>query len=144
MSFVRDVLATKGAEVHTIGPDSTVHEAATVMNNHRIGALMVMDGEQIAGIFTERDVLNRVVAKREDPDATKVRQVMTVKIACCTRDMTLEACRTVMATHKIRHLPVVEDGKLLGLISSGDIFARRLHEHEETIKYLHEYMHGPN
>lgn len=144
MSLVRDVLATKDSDVCTIGPDKSVLDAAILMNHCRIGAVVVIDGEEIAGIFTERDVMNRVVAEKKDAATTTVREVMTTKVAFCEQDTKLEACRGVMTTHKIRHLPVVENGKLLGMISSGDILARRLEEHEETIKYLHEYMHGPS
>lgn len=143
MSLVRDVLAGKDPEVCTIGPDKTVHHAAALMNHRRIGAVVVLDGDKIVGIFTERDVMNRVVAEKKDAATTTIREVMTTKVAFCEQDTTLEACRGVMTKHKIRHLPVVEGGKLRGMISSGDILARRLQEHEETIKYLHEYMHGP-
>lgn len=144
MSLVRDVLATKGADVSTIAQDKTVLDAAAMMNERHIGALMVMNGDEIAGIFTERDVLNRVVAKKKDPAATRIREVMTKKIACCERDTTLESCRTVMTKNKIRHLPVIEDGKIVGMISSGDILAREIKDQAETIRYLHEYMQGPN
>ncbi len=144
MSSVREVLAAKGTEVATIAPDKTVLDAATLMNQRHIGALVVMDGDKIAGMFTERDVLNRVVAKRLDPAQTLIRDVMTTKVAYCERAKTLESCRAIMTKHKIRHLPVVEDGKLIGMISSGDILARELKEQQETIQYLHEYMQGPN
>jgi len=144
MSFVRDVLAAKDADVCTIGPDKTVLDAAVLMNHRRIGAVVVIDGDKIVGIFTERDIMNRVVAEKKDAAATLVRDVMTTKVAFCEQNTTLETCRGVMTKHKIRHLPVVEDGKLRGMVSSGDILARRLQEHEETIKYLHEYMHGPS
>lgn len=144
MSLVRDALAGKDSDVCTIGPDKTVLDAAALMNHRRIGAVVVLDGDKIVGIFTERDVMNRVVADKKDAATTTIREVMTTKVAFCEQDTTLEACRGVMTKHKIRHLPVVEDGKLRGMISSGDILARRLQEHEETIKYLHEYMHGPS
>ncbi len=143
MSLVRDVLAAKDSDVCTIHPDKTVLDAAALMNHCRIGAVVVVEGDKIVGIFTERDVMNRVVAEKKDAATTIIRDVMTTKVAFCEQDTTLEACRGVMTKHKIRHLPVVEDGKLRGMISSGDILARRIQEHEETIKYLHEYMHGP-
>lgn len=142
MSLVRDVLAKKGTNVATIERGATVLDAATLMNQRHIGALMVMEGEKIAGIFTERDILNRVVAARRDPATTRVEEVMTSKVAFCTRDQSLESCRSFMANKKLRHLPVVEDDKLVGMVSSGDILAREIQEQEETIKYLHEYMHG--
>jgi CBS domain-containing protein len=142
MSLVRDVLRRKGGGVTTITPSSTVFEAAKLMHQHRIGALVVMEGDEIIGIFTERDLLNRVVADRLDPDITQISDVMTGRVAFCTRDTPVEGCRTIMTRHRLRHLPVVEDGQLMGIISSGDILARELADQEETIKYLHEYMLG--
>ncbi len=142
MSLVRDVLKNKDVKVWTIDCGATAMDATIRMNEHRIGAMVVMDGDKIAGIFTERDLLNRVVAAKKDPSATPIRDVMTSRLACCTLDTTVEECRTVMTSHKMRHLPVVENDKLLGIISSGDILARKVVDHEETIRYLHEYMHG--
>jgi CBS domain-containing protein len=140
--LVRDVLAKKGGDVASVSPSATVRDAATLMQERHIGAVMVVEGGEILGIFTERDVLYRVVAGRKDPDKTLVKDVMTAKVAFCTRDTLLEGCRAIMTRHKLRHLPVVEDGRLVGMISSGDILARELQDHEETIRYLHEYMHG--
>jgi CBS domain-containing protein len=143
MPSVRDILATKGTDVATIEPDKSILDAVALMNDRRIGALIVVEDERVVGIFTERDLLTRIVGQR-DPAATLVREVMTTKLAVCTRDTGIESCRTAMSRHKIRHLPVIEDGKLVGLISSGDILARELEAQAETIKFLHEYMTGPN
>lgn len=144
MPKVRDLLKRKGSDVVTIDLEATVLDAAKKMNERRIGAVVVMQGEKIVGIFTERDVMNRVVAPLRDPAATRVRDVMTAKVAFCTPETPLEECRTAMTRHKIRHLPVVEDNKLAGLLSSGDLLARELAAQDETIRYLHEYMQGPN
>lgn len=144
MSLVRHVLEMKGRDVARVTGDSTVLDAATVMNERRIGCVMVMDGEKIAGIFTERDILCRVVAVRKDPALTKVAEVMTTKVAVCSPETTIEACRSAMTRNKLRHLPVVDGTKLVGMVSSGDILARELKEQEETIHWLHQYMHGPN
>ncbi len=143
MSLVRDLLSKKGREVATVGDETTVFDAVRIMNEKRIGAVVVMNEGQIAGIFTERDVMNRVVAAERDAKKTKVREVMTTKVAFCVQNTSMEACRTVMTRHKLRHLPVVEGGKLVGMVSAGDILAQELQESEETIKYLHEYMQGP-
>ncbi len=144
MPKVRDLLKRKGSDVVTIDLEATVLDAAKKMNERRIGAVVVMQDEKIVGIFTERDVMNRVVAPLRDPAATRVRDVMTAKVAFCTPETPLEECRTAMTRHKIRHLPVVEDNKLAGLLSSGDLLARELAAQDETIRYLHEYMQGPN
>jgi IMP dehydrogenase len=143
MSRVQDVLNAKGSTVvATIELRATVLEATVKMHERHIGALVVLNGDDIVGIFTERDLLNRVVAVGREPSETFVRDVMTPRVAVCTRDTTLSACRTAMTRNKMRHLPVVEDGRLIGIISSGDILARELEDQEETIRYLHEYMHG--
>lgn len=144
MALVQHVLETKGTAVWTIDKDRTARDAARLMHERHIGSVIVMSGDIILGIFTERDLMNRVVAEDRDPKSTRVADVMTGRIAICSRDTTLEACRSAMTRNKIRHLPVVEDGKLLGIISSGDILARELKDQEETIRYLHEYMLGPN
>lgn len=143
MSLVSDLLAKKGRDVATVDKDATVFEAVSLMNERRIGAVMVMHQGRIAGIFTERDVMNRVVATEKNSKTTKVHEVMTEKVAFCVQNTTLEACRCIMTRHRLRHLPVVEGGKLVGMVSSGDILAQENKEQEETIKYLHEYMQGP-
>jgi CBS domain-containing protein len=143
MSYVRDVLREKGRDVATIAPYETVLAAVQKMHERRVGAVVVVvDDVQIVGIFTERDLLNRVVAVGKEPPATPVEEVMTDRVAACTPDTTLAACRTAMTKNKMRHLPVVDDGQLVGIISSGDILARELADQDETIRYLHEYMHG--
>jgi CBS domain-containing protein len=144
MTQVRDILKVKGSEVVTIGREETVLAAAAKMNQQRIGALVVMQDDKLVGIFTERDIMNRVVAAQQDAATTRVHEVMTVKVACCTMETSLEECRRAMTNHKIRHLPVMEDEKLAGLLSIGDLLARELAAQQETIRFLHEYMQGPN
>lgn len=144
MSTVADVLRKKGSDVATVTPDHTVLDAAKMMHEKHIGSVLVLKGDAIVGIFTERDLMNRIVAEGRDPTSTAVGTVMTERITCCTPESTLDACRTAMSNNKIRHVPVVNEGKLVGIISSGDILARELKDSEETLRYLHEYMQGPN
>ncbi len=112
------------------------------MNERRIGGLVVTSGDRVIGIFTERDVLIRVVAAGRPPGETLVESVMTTPMACCRRDTPLAECRAVMTNKRIRHLPVVEEGKLYGIISAGDILAGEVADQRETIEYLHEYLYG--
>ncbi len=144
MSTVADVLRKKGSDVATVTPEQSVLDAAKIMHEKHIGSVLVLDGDNIVGIFTERDLMNRIVAEGRDPKTTSVKSVMTERITCCTPESTLDACRTAMSTNKIRHVPVVNKGKLVGIISSGDILARELKDSEESLRYLHEYMQGPN
>ena len=143
MSQVREILHHKGSQVWTIHLKATVLEAASLMNKHKIGALVVTNEGQVLGMFTERDILQRVVAKQLDPLKTKVVDVMTTEVVCCTPDTKLDEARGAMKTRRIRHLPVIgEDRKLLGLVSIGDLNAQAQAENELTIFLLDEYIHG--
>jgi CBS domain-containing protein len=142
MPDAQSLLDRKGVDVATIDGTATALEAAKVMNDRRIGALVVVSGERAIGIFTERDMLIRVVAAGRMPGDTKVADVMTSPMACCRRDTPLAECKAVMTDKRIRHLPVVEEGKLYGMISSGDILASEAADQQATIEYLHEYLYG--
>lgn len=142
MPTAQVILGTKGGDVATVDRKASVLDAATVMNERKIGAVVVTDGKHVVGIFTERDILNRVVAKERSARDTLVGDVMTAPMACCRRDTLLAECRTIMTTKRIRHLPVVEDGRLHGIISSGDILANEVAGQQTTIEYLHEYLYG--
>jgi CBS domain-containing protein len=143
MPQVRDILEKKGTQVWTVGPQATVMQAATLMNEYKIGALVVTDAGRIVGMFTERDVLRRVVGEHRDPLTTLVAHVMTTEVLCCTPRTLLEEARTVMKERRVRHLPVADDdGRLLGLISIGDLNAFHQASQEQTIFLLQEYMYG--
>ena len=142
MPNAQSILHKKGADVTTVDRKITVLDAAQTMNQRRIGAVVVTDGDRVIGIFTERDILNRVVAAGKDPKTTPVGEVMTSPMACCRRDTSLAECKTVMSQKRIRHLPVVEEGKLYGMISAGDILAGEVSDQQATIEYLHEYLYG--
>ncbi len=142
MPSAQSILDKKGTDVATVDRATTVLEAAKLMNERRIGALVVTEGERAVGIFTERDVLIRIVAVSADATGTTVGDVMTSPMACCHRDTRLTECKTVMSDKRIRHLPVVEGGTLYGMISAGDILASECADQQATIEYLNEYLHG--
>ena len=151
MAHVADVLALKGPRVHSIAPAATVLEATRVMNHHKIGALVVTEGppdaqregDQVVGMFTERDVLTRVVVQQRDPSATTVGEVMTGDVAFCRPGDDLDLVAAMMRERRIRHLPVCgEEGRLLGIISIGDLNAWHAQGREAAISYLHDYIHG--
>src|SRR5205085_8808293 len=106
MPTVQDVLASKGAKVHSIEPGATVLDATHKMNQHRIGALVVMSGDQVAGMFTERDVLRRIVGEQRNPATTLVAEVMTDNIVCCAPETEIDEVSEIMRTKRIRHVPV--------------------------------------
>ena len=143
MPRVGELLERKGPHVWTTGPGATVLRAALMMNEHRIGSLVVVDSGRVVGILTERDVLQRVVAGRRDPETTRVSEVMTTEVICCSPETTVDEVRGAMRDRRIRHLPVVgEDGRLLGLISIGDINAQLQAAQEQTLFLMTEYIQG--
>lgn len=143
METVREILRKKGTLVHSIAKEATVLDAALLMNEHRIGAVVVLEDDRVTGMFTERDVLRRVVAAQRDTAVTSVSDVMTTEIVCGTLDTGIEEARGAMKNRRIRHLPLVDgDRRLLGLISIGDLNAHDAGNQEQTIHLLHEYLYG--
>ena len=142
MPTVRDLLAKRNSAVIQVGEQRSVLDAARLMKQHRIGCVVVTRKHKVVGIFTERDILTRVVAEGRDPGSVPVAQVMTAPVAVCTPDTTIDECTATITEKRHRHLPVVEDGCLVGLISSGDLLANQVREHETTITYLKEYMYS--
>lgn len=143
MPAIYDLLSSKGNAIHTVPSHLTVLAATQVMNQHQVGAVVVMDGERMAGIFTERDVLRRVVAEERNPARILVRDVMTRDVLCCSPQSDVDEARNVMKNSRVRHLPVVnDDGKVLGMISIGDLNAHLCNDQEQTISHLYDYLHG--
>lgn len=143
MSTVRDILARKGNQVFTIGPQASVLDAACLMNEHKIGCLLVVQADEIVGILTERDLLERVVARCKQPDRMLVREAMTSDVLYCRPHTDLEEVRSIMKDYRLRHLPVVDlQGTLHGMISIGDLNAWEVRVQEATITVLTEYIHG--
>ena len=144
MPTVQDIVAMKGNKVFSVAPTATVLEAIQKMNfTNKIGAVMVMDGPRMVGIFTERDVLQRVVGAMQRPEDMKVAEAMTSSVICCRPDDDINEVATVMKTERVRHVPVCnEDGDVLGVISIGDINAHHASAQQAQIHYLNEYIYG--
>ncbi len=140
MATVRKILERKGHTVHSVQAEDSVLDAARLMNERRIGALVVVRGHKVIGIFTERDVLNRIVAQQRDPASAKVQDVMTTPVECVSPEASRAECRHIMREKRIRHLPVVEDERLVGIISIGDIVEDEGAAQQETIRHLYKYM----
>lgn len=140
MPTVRDLLARKRADVVSVSPADTVLHAAKLMNDHGIGGLAVLDGGTLVGMFTERDILRRVVASGRDPKTTKVRDVMTSPVITCVPETSVEECGAILSGKRIRHLPVTDPKGIAGIVTSGDLLAFQVAEHAATIQYLNSYM----
>ncbi len=143
MPTVRDILSSKGSQIFSIGPEATVLEATRQMNQHKVGALVVMHDQQVVGIFTERDVLRRVVAEQRPPAEVTVAEAMTTDVICCEPDIDLDDASTILQQRRIRHLPVCDDdGGLMGIVSIGDINACHASQQQQTIHFLNDYIYG--
>jgi CBS domain-containing protein len=142
MCTVREILSNKDPWVASISPRASALEAAIAMNRDKIGSLMVMEGKQIVGIVTERDLLQRVLAEQRDAAQTSVADVMTTEVLCCQLHTTIDEARAVMKNRRVRHLPVVDDVGLHGVVSIGDLNAYEAHSQDVTIHVLTEYIHG--
>ena len=141
MAVVRDLLARKGTDVVSIQPSATVLEAARLMNDRGVGGVVVVDeANALLGIFTERDILRRVVAAGLPPESTRISDVFTRDIVTCTPDMSVEEIGSIMTTRRVRHLPVVDVRGLHGVVTIGDLLAHRLSDQETTIQHLNSYV----
>jgi CBS domain-containing protein len=143
MDSIREMLAAKslpGVVVTT--PRATVREATTLMNDHGIGSLLVISEKRLVGIFTERDVLRRVVAEGRSPDVTPVGEVMTGDVLCCGPQAGVDEVADLMRRHRVRHVPVIDaDDEVLGLVSIGDINAWRFASCETVLHQMEEYLY---
>ena len=136
------MLEHKGAEVAKVASTVTVAEAVKEMNRRRIGSVLVMEGDKIAGIFTERDVLTRVVADDRDPKTTPITTVMTHNVKSVGPETTVQQMMEIFAEKRCRHMPVVKDDKLLGLISIGDVSRWVASAHRAEAESLRQYISG--
>jgi CBS domain-containing protein len=139
---LRVLLENKPRAVHAVTPEMTVGAAVEILNTNNIGAVLVMSGDQVVGIFSERDVLRRVVGAHRDPDQTRVADVMTREIVVMRPSSTVQDAMTVVAERRCRHLPIVEEGKVLGVVSAGDLNHWLIRNREVDIRQLVDYISG--
>ena len=143
MTAVADILKAKGdAVVHSIGPDDSVFDALQRMADKGIGALLVMEGERIVGIVTERDYARKIALKGRTSTLTQVRDVMTTSVMFVKPVQTSEECMALMTDNRLRHLPVMEGSRLVGLISIGDLVKDIISEQKFVIDQLAQYISG--
>ena len=142
MNTIRQLLQTKGHDLWSARPDTSVYDALQLMDEHSIGALLVLDGDDLVGIFSERDYARKVVLKGKTSRGTNVEEIMSRRVSCVRTDQTIEECMALMTDKHIRHLPVLEDEKLVGVISIGDVVKVVISEQEFLIGQLENYITG--
>jgi CBS domain-containing protein len=136
------LLRRKGHEVFSISPDSSMYEALKVLAEKNVGALLVLESEAMVGILSERDYARKVALQGKSSRSTAVREVMTQNVIAVGIHETIENCMDLMTRHKIRHLPVIKDGAVAGVISIGDIVKAIISEQQATIQDLEKYIVG--
>ena len=142
MSTVSSILDLKGGMVLSVEANETVFDAISLMAQLNIGAILIQNGDTISGIFTERDYLQKIALKSLASKETRVGDVMTSPVISAEPSDTIQKCMEVMTSCRCRHLPVVEDGKLLGIVSIGDLVKRMLDEKESEVEQLNQYITG--
>ena len=142
MKLVQHLLDNKGRDIISISPDASVLDAIKLMADKGIGALVVIDGGDLKGIVTERDYARKVIIKGRASDTTPVADIMTANVITATSQQTVNECMEMMTVKKCRHLPVVDDGDLVGMISIGDLVQAIITDQQEEIEQLEHYISG--
>lgn len=140
MPTVRELLQRKQKRFWTIAPDASVFEAIELMSEHNVGALVVVQDRLALGIITERDFLQKVYAKRISPDDVRIGDVMTEKMIAIHPEQTVDACMALMTDHQVRHLPVIEAGYPIGIVSIRDVVRQIVSDQESMIMHLEDYI----
>lgn len=141
-TYLTELLKHKGDEVFGVSPETSVESAAKKMGQKKVGALLVIKGDDLVGIFTERDVLNKVVAKGLNAADVKVSAIMTKKVIAIDPRRTVREAMQIVTKKKLRHLPVVKEGSLVGMLSGGDLTRSIVAAEESHIDTLYEYIRG--
>jgi CBS domain-containing protein len=142
MKSLKQLIAAKGGQVYSIRPDATVLDALKLMAQKDVGALLVMDDSGVVGIMSERDYARKVILQGKSSQDVPVREIMTADLVKVDPSRTVEECMGLMTQRRIRHLPVCEGDKLVGLVSIGDLVKEVIAEQEQTIKQLESYIHS--
>lgn len=142
MGLVKQILDSKGNEIFTITPDTSVYHALELMVEKNVSALLVMESDHLAGIFTERDYARKVVLKGKKSKETQIGEIMTRDLITVSSNSTIDECMGLMTGKYIRHLPVVDNGKLAGIISIGDVVRRIIEDQKSIIGHMEQYIAG--
>ncbi len=142
MDTVQQVLDAKGRDVHSVSPNASVFDALGLMAEKNIGAVLVLDAGKLIGIFSERDYARKVILEGKESKTTKVREIMSSNVLCIGLAHTMPECMALMTDKHLRHLPVWEDGKAIGVISIGDVVGSVISEQDFIIGQLERYISG--
>lgn len=142
MKTVSAILKSKGDDVFAVTPDDTVYDSLKVMADKEVGALLVMDGEKLVGIVTERDYARKVILEGKSSRTATVSEVMTKRVLCVNPEQTVDECMALMTDKRARHLPVLDHKKVVGVVSIGDLVKATISEQQVLIDQLQHYISG--
>lgn len=143
MPTAADVLRAKNSyETYQVAPDTTVYDAIRLMSDKGIGALVVMQGDALVGMFSERDYTRKIALMDRSSRTTPVSEIMSTTLTTVTPTTSIDACLSLMTDKHIRHLPLMQDGKLIGMLSIGDLVKTMIHEQQKMIEQLQSYITG--
>lgn len=142
MKLVQHLLDRKSSELISIVQDASVFDAIKLMADRGVGSLLVMDGRDLKGIVTERDYARKVIIKGRSSESTEVGEIMSTDIVTATSQQTIDECMTLMTDRRIRHLPIVDDDEVVGIISIGDLVQAIISDQQEEIQQLEQYISG--
>ncbi len=142
MKSVKEILDSKGYEIFSVRPDDTIFDAVKMMADKGIGSALVMDGEKLVGIVTERDYARKVILEGKSSKESTVKEVMTSQVLCVSPERTVDECMALMTDKRARHLPVVDHKKVVGVVSIGDLVKAVISEQQVLIDQLQHYITG--
>ena len=142
MQHVKDILAHKGSDVWSVSPDITVFDALKIMSEKGTGSVLVMEGEKLIGIVTERDYVRKVVLHDKSSKDIAVREIMTRRVLCVSPERSVEECMALMTEQRARHLPVLDHKRVIGVVSIGDLVKAIMHDQQILIDQLQHYITG--
>jgi CBS domain-containing protein len=142
MANVKQLLEGKGAAIFSVAPEDPVLEAIRLMADQRVGALLVMKGDELVGIVSERDYARKVILLGRSSSSTPVWQIMTSPVHTVSPDHTVQDCMRLMTEQRIRHLPVTDQGRVVGVVSIGDLVKAVIEDQQHTIEQLESYIHS--
>jgi CBS domain-containing protein len=142
MTTVRQLLDRKDRAVFSVGPEAPVLEAIRAMAEHHVGALLVMQGEVLAGIVSERDYARKVILRGRSSSDTPVRDIMTFPVLTVSPETSVEQCMQLVTDKRVRHLPVLDAGRVIGMVSIGDLVKAVIAEQQQQIQHLESYIHS--
>ncbi len=142
MKTVKELLQVKGHEYWSVTPDTSVYEALKLMAEKNVGALLVLEADALVGLLSERDYARKVILKGKSSKNTPVKEIMSDKVICLSPDRSVEECMALMTDKRFRHLPVMDDNKLVGVVSIGDVVKAIISDKEFTIEQLEHYISG--